>query len=151
MTPASSVRPIAAPVPSGLPVAADKKELARGSYASYESGRNVLRAWLAAYSIGVPALILTTSSLREELKKHGTADSVMLLFGSAIALQVAITWFNKYTQWGTYAFHADPPEITRFTKLCDRVSSWIWIDCAVDLSSMVALVWGSAVAYRSVF
>jgi hypothetical protein len=127
------------------------RDVGQDALSAYGFSNNVLRAWLGTYSIGVPALLFSGEGLRSKLAASGHANCVALCFALAIACQVALTFFNKYTQWGVYAKSSDPPLINAFTAWCERASEWILIDLFVDLATICLLAVGTVTAYRSIF
>jgi len=131
----------------------NKSARAHGSHKdfleAYDSAAKQLRTWLGAYSVAVPAFLFTHQTSLTRMIDQGRAGCIALLFAIAIALQVALTFINKYVGWGNYAKNCEPATVTRYTNLCDRVSEWIWIDAIVDASTILLLACGTVVVYRS--
>ncbi|HYB65313.1 MAG TPA: hypothetical protein VEC59_08645 [Steroidobacteraceae bacterium] len=125
----------------------DQTDQARDFLGSYNSATNLLRAWLGAYSVGVPAFLFTHDSALTKLVDHNAAAKVAEIFALAIAFQVAITLINKYVEWGVYARHSPPPTRNWYTALCEKASEWIWLDLTADLATIGLLVWGSLVVF----
>jgi hypothetical protein len=120
-----------------------KRETANASYEAYSYCNRTLRAWLATYSVGVPAFLFTKSAVINKLKGQNVLYSVALLFAVAIALQIALTFVNKYTQWAVYAKHTPPPSTGPIIDWCETVSEWIWVDLLLDSATILLLAWGS--------
>jgi hypothetical protein len=147
---------VEAPRPGRPPVAAaagphvDRKA-ARDALGAYDFGMKTLRAWLGTYSVGVPAFLFTRETALRRLVQHEDAYRVALMFAIAIALQVALTFINKYTQWLVYARHSEPSGWdNKLTRWAEKVSEWIWIDLLFDFGTIVFLVMGTYWAFKSV-
>jgi hypothetical protein len=116
---------------------------------AYDFSTGLLRAWLGAYSVGVPALLLTHDGALKRLVAQHQATRIAGIFALAIGLQVAITLINKYIQWGAYARHSPPKRINWYTDLCETASEWIWLDAIVDITTIGLLAWGSITVFSS--
>jgi len=86
--------------------------------------------------------------LKKLVAQH-RAVGIAEAFALAILLQVAITFINKYIQWGIYSRHSAPRRINWYTDLCEQMSEWIWIDALVDIATIVFLGWGSFIVFTS--
>jgi len=116
---------------------------------AYDFSTGILRAWLGAYSVGVPAFLFTHDEVLKKLVAQHRAAHIAELFALAIVLQVLITLINKYVQWGVYARHSTPKRINRYTNLCEKASEWIWMDAIADIATIVFLAWGSLLVFSS--
>jgi hypothetical protein len=116
---------------------------------AYGSSSALLKAWLGAYSVGVPAFLFMHEKVLGRLLAQGRATCVAELFASAIALQVLITLINKYIGWGVYSRHSPPPRLNWYTNLCETMSEWIWMDVIADLATIALLTWGSVLVFAS--
>jgi hypothetical protein len=115
----------------------------------YSTSTALLKAWLGAYSVGVPAFLFTHEKVLAKLSAQGRAACVAEIFAAAIALQVFVTLLNKYTQWGVYARHSAPKRINWYTNLCEKMSEWIWLDAIADIATIALLAWGSSLVFSS--
>jgi hypothetical protein len=116
---------------------------------AYDFSTGVLRAWLGAYSVGVPAFLFTHEAILKKLVAHHRATCIAEIFAGAIALQVLITFINKYVQWGVYTRHSPPKRINWYTDFCENASEWIWMDAIVDVATIVLLAWGTLMVFSS--
>jgi len=127
----------------------DQEDQASDFLKAYDFSTGLLRAWLGAYSVGVPAFLFTHDDVLKKLVAQHRAAHIAELFALAIALQVLITLINKYVQWGIYARHSPPKRVNWYTNLCDKASEWIWMDAVADIASIVSLAWGSLMVFSS--
>jgi hypothetical protein len=116
---------------------------------AYDFSTGILRAWLGAYSVGVPAFLFTHDDVLKKLIAQHRAAHIAELFALAIALQVLITLINKYVQWGVYARHSTPKRFNWYTNLCEKASEWIWMDAVADIATIAFLAWGSLLVFSS--
>lgn len=123
------------------------KEIAKAALDAYGYCTNILRAWFGAYSIGVPALILSTDKLRQMILASGWSKQILGCFAGAIALQVFLTFINKYTQYGVYERYGTSPTKNWFTKGSETVSDWILVDFSADVGTIILLVIGSLMTF----
>ena len=102
--------------------------------AAYTEHNKVLRAWLAAYSIGVPGFIFSNDYLRCIIISNGIAREILKLFILAIAIQVFITFINKYINWINYnASDRKKQEYSFIENICDSISQFIFLDFIADI------------------
>ena len=123
-------------------------EIAKAALEAYGYCTNVLRAWFGAYSIGVPALVLSTDKLRQPLLASGHSKSALGCFVGAIALQVLLTFINKYTQYGVYERYGTAKTRNWFTAGSESISDWILVDFVADVGTIVCLVAGSLAIFN---
>lgn len=114
---------------------------------SYNNATGLLRAWLGAYSVGVPAFLFTHDSVLTKLVAQRKAALVAEIFALAIACQVAITFLNKYVEWGVYDRYSPPERDNWYTRICDKISEWIWLDLIADVATIAFLAWGSVTVF----
>ena len=126
------------------------EEIAKAALDAYGYCTNILRAWFGAYSIGVPALILSTDKLRQMILASGWSKQVLGCFAGAIALQVFLTFINKYTQYGVYERYGTSRTKNWFTKGSETVSDWILVDFSADVGTIILLVIGSLMTFSVV-
>lgn len=107
---------------------------------SYKEHGKVLKAWLAAYSVGSPAFIFSNDYLRDKLLQAGCAKTFLLLVAYAILAQVGITFLNKFVNWINYNASDHSANMNSFIEyLCDSLSKFIYLDLIVDLFSIYFL------------
>jgi hypothetical protein len=123
------------------------EEIAKAALDAYGYCTNILRAWFGAYSIGVPALVLSTDKLRQALLASKWNQAVLCCFAGAIALQVFLTFINKYTQYGVYERYGTSKTMNWFTKGSESISDWIWVDFIADVGTIIFLVVGSVMVF----
>src|SRR5713101_4478781 len=75
---------------------------AEGFYKAYEEHSRTLRAWLVAYGIGGPVLMLTNDHISLTLSGSGHARTIAILFLGGVVLQVLLTAVNKTAMWICY-------------------------------------------------
>ena len=93
-------------------------------FAAYGEYARTLRAWLAAYGVGGPVLLITQKHAREMLLQAGETATVASWFLAGVTFQVGIAFVNKWMNWYLYAgegdeAYGDDP----IYKLVDRVSA----------------------------
>ncbi len=62
----------------------------------------ILRAWLVAFGVGLPAIVLTNERLFDGLVKAGMARWVFGLIFAAVGLQILVEFWLKYRHWANY-------------------------------------------------
>lgn len=108
-------------------------------FANYAEYAKTLRAWLVAYGIGGPVLLITNKELSAALKASAYRNDIVDLFLVGVALQVSLAFINKWCAWHMYVgeYESAYKSRTRY-----KVWSWLndrsWIDMLVDGGSLVA-------------
>ena len=119
----------------------NKKEQEKLLFNAYSEHTKVLRAWLAAYAIGVPLLLLNNDGLRTTLLSCNQAHDILKYFAFSIALQVLITLINKIVNWINYsAAYKNAEERNNWENIADTISTWFLIDFVVDILALYYLV-----------
>jgi len=131
------------PTPSVTVLGQDDDEIAKAALEAYGYCTNILRAWFGAYSIGVPALILSSDKLRQTMLASGHSKPVLSCFAGAIALQVFLTFVNKYSQYGVYERYGSSKTKNWLTAGAVSISDWMWVDFLSDVGTIIFLVIGS--------
>ena len=124
------------------------EEVAKSALASYDYFTNILRLWFGAYSIGTPALIVNSDKLRAIVLASPDGKGLLTCFAAAIALQVFLTFLNKYTQYGVYNLYGNPPTRKWWTLGSEKISEWIVIDLLIDVATIAFLSIGTISLYR---
>jgi hypothetical protein len=125
----------------------DSEDTAKNALEAYGYCTNVLRLWFGTYSIGAPALILSNDKLRQVVMSSAGGKGVLSCFAGAIALQVFLTFVNKFTQYGVYELHGSTKTKNWFTLGSEKVSDWIIIDLIADVATIVFLALGTIRLY----
>jgi hypothetical protein len=125
----------------------DDDEIAKSALEAYGYCTNILRAWFGAYSIGVPALILSSDKLRQTMLASGLSKRVLSCFAGAIALQVFLTFVNKYSQYGVYERYGSSKTRNWLTAGAVSISDWMWVDFISDVGTIIFLVIGSLMTF----
>jgi len=125
----------------------DPPDIAKNSLEAYGYCTNVLRLWFGTYSIGAPALILSNDKLRQVVLASVNGKGVLSCFAAAIALQVFLTFVNKFTQYGVYELYGGSKTRNWFTLGSEKVSDWIMIDLVVDVATLFFLAFGTIKLY----
>ena len=102
----------------------------------YQEYAKVLRAWLIAFGIGGPVVLLTQDSVRQPVVDSGQAPYIVRLFLAGVALQVVLALINKVTNWYVYDARSHG-QSSCWHSLCERVSNWFFIDVVVDLATVI--------------
>lgn len=108
-----------------------------GYFAAYARFAGTLRAWLVAYGVGGPALIVTQEKLAERLVASPSSKAIMILFLSGVASQVFAAVLYKYAMW--YLYRGESSGDLQASKRY-RVANWLseayLIETAFDLASI---------------
>lgn len=108
-----------------------------GHYSAYEEHAKTLRAWLVAYGIGGPVLIVTQEPVWRKLASSGHLRTTAVLFLLGVALQVLLAALNKSAMWACY-FGELEPDFKRRRRY--RFAHWLAerysIDLICDLSAI---------------
>ena len=127
--------------------AAAHKAVSDSALEAYGYCTNVLRLWFGTYSIGAPALLLSNDKIRQIVLASAQGKGLLSCFAAAIALQVFLTFVNKFTQYGVYELYGGSKTKNWFTVGSEKVSDWIIIDFIVDVATMGFLAYGTIRLY----
>ncbi|MEX2555817.1 MAG: hypothetical protein WEB06_09305 [Actinomycetota bacterium] len=106
-------------------------------YKAYEGHATTLRAWLVAYGVGGPVLLLTNERISSVIADAGHARLLAVLFLAGVSLQVILAALNKYAMWLCYYSDEEPQVEEKWPyNWATWVSRQVWIDLAVDLASL---------------
>ena len=108
-----------------------------GYFAAYSKFSGTLRAWLVAYGVGGPALILTQESLAERFIASSYSRTIIILFLLGVASQVLAAVLYKTAMW--YLYLGEGSE--RLKKSWRyQASNWLseayLVDAGLDLASI---------------
>lgn len=125
---------------------------AEGYATAYRQHATSLRNWLVAYGVGGPALFLTNDKLRDALKASGCLQLVGWTFLLGVALQVCLSFLDKYADWICYQRCLNPnwPE-----SRASRLAAW-WVDAnapsiVIELASMILFAVATVAAFQAAF
>lgn len=108
-------------------------------FANYAEYAKTLRAWLVAYGVGGPVLLITNKELLVALKASAHRNCIVDLFLVGVALQVTLAFINKWCAWHMYVGEY---ELAYQSRTRYKFWSWLndrsWIDMLFDGGSMVA-------------
>jgi hypothetical protein len=108
-----------------------------GFYKVYEEYAKNLRAWLVAYGVGGPVLILTQEEVSRVVTASGAGAGVAVLFLAGVGLQVLLSLLNKWVNWGIYAY-SETQELLdgKRYRACEWISQQMWIDLLLDVGAV---------------
>jgi hypothetical protein len=108
-------------------------------FANYAEYAKTLRAWLVAYGIGGPVLLITNKELLQALKLSPYRNHIVDLFLLGVALQVLLAFINKWCAWHMYVGEYEPSfQSSRRYKFWSWLNERSWIDMLVDGGSLFA-------------
>lgn len=118
----------------------------------YKDHSNVLRAWMAAYGVGTPVLLLSQEKLWGILMSAGSAANIAALFLIGVALQAFLAALNKYVMWSCYYGEINESYSTgRLCALTRILAKQAWIDLLVDFVSIICFAWSTYLCFQSIF
>ena len=109
-----------------------------GYFEAYARFAGTLRAWLVAYGIGGPALLITQDKLAERFMGSNSARYVIVLFLFGVVSQLCAAVLYKTAMW--YLYIGERSEKIRRRRMY-RASNWIseayWLEAIFDLASII--------------
>jgi hypothetical protein len=121
-----------------------------GFFEPYAYYAKTLRAWLVAYGVGGPALIITHPETLRSLSNRGCASTVGWLFFCGVAAQVLIAFLNKIAMWYIYRCEAHSEFIDSFSYKCaDEFSENFWLDILLDLVSIICFTIATILVFKA--
>ena len=113
-----------------------------GYFDAYATLTRTLRGWLVLFGAGTPVVIASQADLSKRLTDSGSASTVVTLFLTGVALQVAQTLLYKACMWYCYRA-ADEPEAYEQTsryKISHWISEQFWLELLFDLLTVGCFV-----------
>ena len=105
----------------------------------YDAHTKILRAWLVAYGVGGPVLILTHEKIAKKVTDSGFGREIALLFIIGVGLQVLLSLVNKWVNWGLYAYSETEQHVKgKRYKACSWTSEQVWFDILLDIGTIGA-------------
>ena len=122
-----------------------------GFYDAYASFSRTLRAWLVAYGVGVPVLLVSQEFIASAIVRAGNGALVTWLFLAGVAIQVIAALLYKYSMAYLYFSAADSGlDGGLRVKAAEWLSNAIWLEALFDITSIVLMVWGTYLVVASV-
>lgn len=113
-------------------------------YHPYKDASNTLRAWLAAYGIGAPVLILSQSYVSTKIDTEGNGQCIAAAFLMGLAIQGLFLLFNKIAMGYLYENELG---IIKDKSCRSKVSSWyseaFWLHILADVVSIALFTYGT--------
>ncbi len=120
-------------------------------YESYAHFSRTLRAWLVAYGVGVPVLLVSQEFIAKAIIKSGTGALITWLFLVGVAIQVLAALLYKYSMAYLYSSEVEPElNNTWRVKAAEWLSNAIWLEALFDVIAIVLFVWGTFLVVGSV-
>ena len=108
-------------------------------FANYAEYSKTLRAWLVAYGIGGPVLLLTNKDAPTKISESPHLSLIISLFVAGVALQIFLSFINKWAAWQMYKGACiDGHQTTRTYRAWDWINSQSWIDFLIDLGVLIS-------------
>mgnify|MGYP001545886079 CR=1 FL=1 len=115
-----------------------------GFYESYAHFSRTLRAWLVAYGVGVPVLLVSQEFIARAIIKAGTGGLITWLFLAGVAIQVLAALLYKYSMAYLYSAEVEPAlNTTRRVRVAEWLSDAIWLEALFDIVAIVLFVSGT--------
>lgn len=122
-----------------------------GAFKAYEEYAKTLRAWFVAFGIGGATLLVTTGSLKTDLRNAGVFNIVAYSFVFGIGAQILLAAVNKYANYSVY-FLSDLKEAQRepypILRLFQEISTWYMFDMVLDLLTMTSFAIASCLILK---
>ena len=110
-------------------------------YESYAHFSRTLRAWLVAYGVGVPVLLVSQEFIAKAIIKAGTGRLITWLFLIGVAIQVLAALLYKYSMAYLYSAEVEPDLNTTWrVKTAEWLSNAVWLEALFDITSIALLV-----------
>jgi len=121
------------------------KSIRDANLSLYKEYNKILRAWLVAFGIAVPAVFVTSKDAKDFLISIPNYKYILIVFLLGVVSQIAISFLNKFVSWSAY--HRDDcvlnlnRECKPIFKLIAKLENYIWIDLVFDVLTFVAFGW----------
>ncbi|MGB9428589.1 MAG: hypothetical protein WCC11_01715 [Gammaproteobacteria bacterium] len=120
-------------------------------YESYAHFSRTLRAWLVAYGVGVPVLLVSQEFIAKAIIKSGTGALITWLFLIGVAIQVLAALLYKYSMAYLYSAEVDAAlNETRRVKAAEWLSNTVWLEALFDVVSIALFVCGTFMVVSAV-
>jgi hypothetical protein len=128
----------------------DPKTEAEEYAAAYRQHATTLRNWIVAYGVGGPVIFLGNDKLRDSLRDSGYLQVVGWTFLIGVALQVVLSFLDKYADWICWQDCVTPNQ-RRWTR---RAKWWVnanWPTMLLESASMILLAVATVFAFNAAF
>jgi len=120
-------------------------------YEPYAHFSRTLRAWLVAYGVGVPVLLVSQQFIARAIIKAGTGGLITWLFLIGVAIQVLAALLYKYSMAYLYSAEVEPDLNTTWrVKTAEWLSNAVWLEALFDITSIALLVCGTFMVVAAV-
>lgn len=113
----------------------------RGFYESYAHFSRTLRAWLVAYGVGVPVLLVSQEFIAHAIIRAQSGGMITWLFLVGVGVQVLAAILYKYSM--AYLYFAEIDSLADETwqvGLAAWLSRAIWLEALFDVTSIALFV-----------
>ncbi|HET7395563.1 MAG TPA: hypothetical protein VFK12_03925 [Gammaproteobacteria bacterium] len=115
-----------------------------GFFESYAHFSRTLRAWLVAYGVGVPVLLVSQEFIARAIIRAGTGGLITWLFLAGVAIQVLAALSYKYSMAYLYFAETDSlPDDAWQVGLSAWLSRAVWLEMLFDVVSIGLFVYGT--------
>lgn len=129
----------------------NKQKQESGFYKSYANFSRTLRAWLVAYGVGVPVLLVSQEFIVRAIITAGNGKLITWLFLVGVSIQVLAALLYKYSMAYLYSNEVEPKlNNTLRVKAAKWLSDAVWLEALFDLSTIVLLIWGTFLVVATV-
>lgn len=78
-----------------------------GHFSNYAEYSKTLRAWLVAYGVGGPALLLLSKDAPTKISASPNLSLIVTIFTAGVACQILLAFINKWIAWHLYRGNLD--------------------------------------------
>lgn len=122
-----------------------------GFYEAYSRFSRTLRAWLVAYGVGVPVLLVSQAMIARAIIRAGTGGLITWVFLGGVAIQVLAALLYKYSMAYLYSAEVDPGlNGTRRVRVAEWLANATWLEALFDAASIALFIWGTFLAVAAV-
>ena len=122
----------------------DSKKEETDFYESYAHLSRTLRAWMVAYGIGFPTILLSQDAIARLIRESGHGIAITVLFLAGVTIQVTATLLYKYSMGYLYAVEYYPKiKGTLRHKIADWLSGAFWLEMTFDVLSIICFLYGT--------
>ncbi|HVA54175.1 MAG TPA: hypothetical protein VNI53_00020 [Gammaproteobacteria bacterium] len=128
-----------------------QKTINSNFYEPYANFSRTLRAWLVAYGVGVPVLLVSQEFIARAIIKADSGGLITWLFLIGVAIQVLSALLYKYSMAYLYSSEVDPTlNNTRRVQAAEWLSNAIWLEALFDLAAIALFVWATFMVVAAV-
>lgn len=125
-----------------------------GHFANYSEYSKTFRAWMVAYGIGGPVLLLINKDAPASLAGAQDLRTIVTLFVSGVVFQILLALINKWAAWhmyrGAYSLQTGSADETHHESNTYKFWNWVnkqsWFDFSCDMLSLLAFAWATWLA-----